>query len=230
MERKKKVMKGHIRQRSPGHWAIVIDARDAAGNRKRRWFSFEGSKRQAQRRCAELIAETRGGTAASPERMTVGQYLGRWLDHMRPLVSPKAHQTYETFVRANIVPLIGAVPMAKLTEMQISSAYAALMHNGLAPITIVHVHRMLSTALKQAVRWRILSANPCSDVKPPRVERREMKVWNTRIMAAAIELSRGQTCPHVPILLASLCGLRLGEIAALRWGDVDLDRGIIKIL
>jgi hypothetical protein len=50
-------MKGHIRERSPGHWAIVIDGQDANGARKRRWHSLVGSKRDAQARCAELVAE-----------------------------------------------------------------------------------------------------------------------------------------------------------------------------
>jgi hypothetical protein len=47
-------MKGHIRERSPGHWAIVLDVRDAAtGRRKRRWHSFKGTKREAQTKCAQ---------------------------------------------------------------------------------------------------------------------------------------------------------------------------------
>ena len=45
-------MRGHLRERSPGHWAIVIDVRDPqTGKRKRRWHSFEGTKRQAQVEC-----------------------------------------------------------------------------------------------------------------------------------------------------------------------------------
>ena len=49
-------MKGHIRERSPGHWAIVIDVRDSqTGERKRRWHSFAGTKRQAQLECARLL-------------------------------------------------------------------------------------------------------------------------------------------------------------------------------
>jgi len=222
-------MRGHIRERSPGHWAIVIDARDAAGNRKRRWFSFSGSKRDAQRRCAELIAETRGGSAASPERMTVGEYLERWLDHMRPLVSPKSHERYGQMARANLIPVIGTTPIAKLSPMQISGAYATMICNGLAPATVAHVHRLLSQALKHAVRWRILPANPCRDVSPPRVERRELRVWDTRTMATAIDAAHGWQC-YIPILLAALCGMRLGEIAALRWRHVDLDRGLIAVV
>ena len=49
-------MKGHIRERSPGHWAIVIDA-PSSGGRKRKWHSFKGTKREAQRECARLITE-----------------------------------------------------------------------------------------------------------------------------------------------------------------------------
>ena len=56
-------MKGHIRQRSPGHWAIVIDVRDpATGKRKRRWHSFSGTKREAQVKKAELIASLSQGS------------------------------------------------------------------------------------------------------------------------------------------------------------------------
>jgi integrase len=222
-------MKGHIRERSPGHWAVVIEARDGNGKRKRRWFSFQGSKREAQRRCAELIADTRGGSATSPERMTVEQYLERWLDHMRPLVSPKSHQRYAQMARANLIPVIGTTPIAKVSPMQISSAYAAMIRGGLAPATVTHVHRLLSQALKHAVRWRLLSANPCNDVSPPQVERREPRVWNAQTMAAALDAARGWQC-YVPVLLAILCGMRLGEIAALRWRHVDLDRGLIAVV
>ena len=222
-------MKGHIRERSPGHWAIVIDARDESGKRKRRWFSFRGTKREAQRRCAELIAETRGGAASSPERMTVGEYLNRWLDHQRHLVSRASHERYSQAVRTNLIPLIGNVPLAKLTPMRISEAYAAMMAKGLSPATVSLAHSVLSHALKLAVRWRLLPMNPCSDVSPPRIERREMRVWNAQTMAAAIDLSRDRQC-HIPIVLACLCGMRLGEISALRWRHVDLDRSIIAVV
>jgi hypothetical protein len=61
-------MKGHIRERSPGHWAIVIEARDGNGKRKRRWHSFAGTKRQAQVECARLILEAqRAGRARTDQ-------------------------------------------------------------------------------------------------------------------------------------------------------------------
>ncbi len=136
-------MRGHLRERSPGRWAIVLEARDGAGKRKRRWFSFRApSGRPA--RCAELIADTRGGSATSPERMTVEQYLERWLDHMRPLISPKSHERYAQMVRANLIPVIGTTLIAKVTPMQISGAYATMIRGGLAPC---HRHPRPSPAI-----------------------------------------------------------------------------------
>src|SRR5262249_14878672 len=70
---------GAIRERSPGHWAIVIDVRDSqTGKRKRRWHSFEGTKRQAQIECARLVSELQHGGAIEPSRITVGQFLDRF--------------------------------------------------------------------------------------------------------------------------------------------------------
>src|SRR5262249_14135108 len=72
-------MKGHIRERSPGHWAIVIDTHDAQGQRKRRWHSFTGTKREAQVECAKLISEAQGGGAVDPSRVTLNDYLDRFV-------------------------------------------------------------------------------------------------------------------------------------------------------
>lgn len=68
-------MKGHIRQRSPGHWAIVLDIRDETGKRRRKWHSFTGTKREAQLECARLISQLRGGTYLEPSKTTFAEYL-----------------------------------------------------------------------------------------------------------------------------------------------------------
>jgi len=67
-------MRGHIRQRSPGHWAIILDIiKDGA--RKRKWHSFKGTKREAQAECAKLIAAMAEGTYVEANKLTVGQHL-----------------------------------------------------------------------------------------------------------------------------------------------------------
>ena len=124
-------MKGHLRERSPGHWAIVIDVRDPqSGKRKRRWHSFAGSKRQAQIECAQLITKLQSGTQVDPTRITVAEFFERWLDHMRGLCSPRTHERYTELCRKNLVPLLGGHPLAKLQPATISQAYAKALSSG----------------------------------------------------------------------------------------------------
>ena len=74
-------MKGHIRERSSGHWAVVLDVRDPeSGRRRRKWHSFSGTKREAQVECARLISEITGGTHIDPIRLTIAAFLDQWLD------------------------------------------------------------------------------------------------------------------------------------------------------
>ena len=97
-------MRGHIRERSPGHWAIVIELRDpSTGRRRRKWHSFAGTKRQAQIACAGLISSLQGGTYLEPAKITVAAHMERWLEHVRSQISPKTFERYCGVVRGNIM-------------------------------------------------------------------------------------------------------------------------------
>ena len=202
-------MKGHIRERSPGRWAIILDVRDpATGKRRRRWHSFAGNKRQAQVEAARLISELQDGAAVDPSRMTVAAFLGQWLEHIKPQVAPRTHERYAEIVRAYLVPALGGVMLSKLQPMAISTAYATALTSGrrkgaggLSPRSVHHIHRVLKQALTQAVRWRLLSRNPADHADPPRVERSEMKVWDIAVMVAALERARPLRI-FMPALLA----------------------------
>ena len=91
------------------------------------------------------------------------------------------------------------------------------------------MHRVLREALQQAVRWQLLARNPADAVKPPKVERQQMSVLDTDATVELIEAARPYRI-FIPILLGVLCGLRRGEIAALRWRSVDLDAGQLMVV
>jgi integrase len=229
-------MKGHIRERSPGHWAIVIDVRDSqTGKRKRRWHSFAGTKRQAQVEAARLLTELKGGTAVEPSRLTVASFLEKWLAHIKPQVAPRTIERYAEIVAEYLLPALGNVLLSKLQPLLISTAYDKIRSSRtkgqgeLSPRTILHCHRVLSAALRQAVRWRLLPYNPAADIKPPKIERRKVLTYSLTQTADLLEALRGSWM-HVPALLAVLCGMRRGEIAALRWGSVDLDKGRLAVV
>jgi integrase len=230
-------MKGHIRERSPGHWAIVIDVgRDPeTGERRRRWHRFVGTKRRAQDEAARLITELKAGTAVEPTKLTVAAFLERWLEHTKSQVAPRSIERYGEIAHEYLIPALGNVQLSKLQPLIISSAYDKIRSNrtkgrgDLSAQTILHCHRVLSAALRQAVRWRLLPYNPAADVKPPKVERRRVMTYSLTQTADLLEALRGSWM-HVPALLAVSCGLRRGEIAALRWGSIDLDKGRLAVV
>jgi integrase len=230
-------MRGHIRERSPGRWAIILEQHDSAtGKRKRKWHSFHGTKRQAQIECARLISEMKGGTYLEPNKTTVAQFLDRWLEHTKSQVTPKSLERYAGLVNQNIVPMLGAVHLSKLKPAQISAAYSTALASGrkdgtggLSPRTVGHMHRVLKQALGQAVRWELLGRNPADAVDPPKVDWKPMQTYDLPQTAELIEAVRG-TPLLVPALLAVLCGLRRGEICALRWRNVDLVTGQISVV
>jgi len=230
-------MKGHIRERSPGHWAIVLDAPDpVTGRRKRRWHSFRGTKRQAQSECARLITELKDGTSIEPHKTTVAAFFDRWLEHMESQVAPRTHERYAEIARKNIAPFIGSVLLTKLQPATISEAYARALaegrrnrEGGLSPRTVGHMHRVLRQCLKQAVTWNLLNRNPADSVKPPKVERKKMRTLNADGAVALLEAVR-PTRMFIPVLLALTCGMRRGEIVALRWRSVDLSNAQLSVV
>ena len=230
-------MRGHIRERSPGHWAIVIEMRDPeTGRRNRKWHSFAGTKRQADDEKARLIASLKGGSYIEPVKITVAAYLEKWLTDIQSRVSPRTHERYTQLCRKNIDPLLGAVALAKLKPEQISQAYAKALasgrrtgRGGLSPRTVRQMHAILKSALAQAVKWEILFRNPAAAVKGPKAGRVVMQTYDLEQTAGLIEAVRGKRI-FVPALLAVLAGLRRGEIAALRWCRVDLAAGQLAVV
>src|SRR5262245_17242416 len=229
-------MRGHVRQRG-NNWAIVIDAKDPiSGKRRRRWYSHDGTKRSAQIECARLISELQKGTQIDSGRLTVAAFLDRWIEHMKGQVSPRSLERYTELARKNLAPLLGALALSKLQSVHISQAYAKALTSGrrdgkggLSARTVTHMHRVLREALQQAVRWQLLARNPADAVRPPKVERKQMQTLDAEATVVLIEAAR-DTNLFMPILLGVLCGLRRGEITALRWRSIDLDRGQLSVI
>ena len=232
-------MKGHVRERGKGRWYAVIETRDGAGKRKRKWVSLPDckGKRDAETACGKLIAEMNRGTYLEPSKTTLGEFLDQWLKHCRSQVSPKSHERYSGLVNQNIKPALGTVPLTKLKPAQISDAYSKALVNGrrddkaggLSPRTVGHMHRILKQALGQAIRWELLARNPADAVDPPKVDWKPMQTYDLPQTVELIEAVRG-TPLLIPAALAVLCGLRRGEICALRWRNVDLVAGQISVV
>lgn len=226
-------MKGHITQPSPGSWSLVIDlGRDENGKRKQKWITFRGGKREAQRELNRILHEMDTGAFVEPSKLTVSQYLERWLaDYAKSNVSAKTYEGYSDFIRLHLTPALGQVLLSKLSPLHIQSYYTRALEGGrrdgkggLSARTVLHHHRVLHEALEQAVKWEILARNPADAVEPPRPEHHEMQVMDEEETVRLLDAAKG-TRLHVPILLAAMTGMRRGEVLGLRWQDVDLKVG-----
>jgi integrase len=222
-------MKGHIRERSPGRWAIILDNRDPqTGKRKRRWHAFAGTKREAQIECARLISELQGGTAVDPSRITLAQFLDRFeADWVAQHTSARSAERYADAL-VHVRRALGDRRLQAIRPTDIAALYATLSRSGLAARSVALVHRVLHRALGQAKTWGLILNNPAEVIKPPPAPDRELPILQpdrARELLAALR--------DKPLyLLASIAlgtGLRRNEALALRWQDVDLDGGRLRV-
>ncbi|MER8641426.1 tyrosine-type recombinase/integrase [Mesorhizobium sp. M1252] len=209
------------------------------GKKKRKWHSFSGGKREAQNECSRLICEITKGQYVEPTKQTVAQFLEEWLLFIKPSVAPKTHERYTEICRKGLTPLIGDVVLSKLKTDRIDAAFTTALtaprvdhrkkKDGapskplapLSPRTVHHYRRVLVKALGQAVTWERLTRNPATATTPPKVERKKMLAYDVVQTASMLDALR-PTRMFIPILLAVTCGLRRGEILALRWRHLDL--------
>ena len=173
-------------------------------------------------------------------------------------MSPRTFERYESIVTLHLIPALGVHKLKDLRPMHIQTYYTEARESGrvrrkgratdegdseageanenglesenggLSVQTIAHHHRVLYGALKQAVRWRILTFNPADAVDPPRPDKHEMNVLDEDQTRALLQSSRDSDL-YVPILLAVTTGMRVGELLGLHWRDVDLKRGKLAV-
>ena len=171
--------------------------------------------------------EWRGEQAAST---SVEAFLNSWIEATQDRLAPRTAERYASIVKLHIVPIVGNVKLRRLDTGALRKIYKAVRKDrGLSDQTCLHVHRALHTALQYGVREeRILNENVVGRVKAPTVERRERAPLNREQIRILMAAARG-TRLEVPITLAALTGLRRGELLALRWQHVDLDKGSLFV-
>jgi integrase len=221
-------MKTHIRRRGKNSWAIVFDVYDKAGHRRRKWISIKGGKRQAQLAAARIVSEIQNGTSVEPSRLTLAAFLDRFeRDWIFGNVSARTAVRYIELLK-HARRYLGAKAIQKLCPADLAAMYAALLREGRAPRTVGHAHRVIHRALGEAKQWGIVRDNVAAAVSPPRVPETELAILQPAQAQAVIDALRGKSL-YLIAALALNTGMRRNELLALRWRDVDLDAGRLRV-
>lgn len=155
--------------------------------------------------------------------LTVGELLELWVAEGRRSWKPSYLEVIETDCRKHFAPALGATPLGVLRALDIHAWLGELSDSGLSPQSVLRLYRELHAALACGVRLGLLAGNPAAAVRSPRVPRQEAPFLDAAKASRLLAASAG-TRLHALIYIALETGARKGELLALRWADVDLNR------
>src|SRR5919202_1260594 len=214
---------GSIYRRNNGTWAAQYTVWTAEGRKRR---SVSGKTRaEVSRKLTEALANRDGGLVYDAGKLTVEQYLDRWLtDSVKGTVKEATYANYSYIARVHISPTLGRVNLKNLNPAHVRGFYREKARSGLSTATVKKMHVVLRKALSQAVSDSLIPRNAADGVKLPRVSApgEEIKPLSSEESAAFLEAARGERLEALYVL-AIHCGLREGELLALRWEDADLE-------
>lgn len=202
------------------------ETRGPDGKRQHHSKTFR-TKKEADAFLIDRQKEVNEGTFVSPSKETLAAYLERWVAASAPGWSEATLVQYQSVIRKRIVPELGAITLAQLDAITLQTYYATLTAR-YAPATVRATHAVLDAALARAVRWHLIARNPADGATLPPIPRAAPTVWNAEDCAAFLKAING----HRFAALWRICldtGMRLGEVMALSWRDVDLDKATISV-
>ena len=234
-------MRGSIGKREEAKanpYFIKFDAgrHPLTGKRQQKIIRGFATKRDAQRKLNEVLAELDAGKYVDPARVTLGEFLTTWLrDYAEPQVRSRTYEGYQFIVERHLIPQLGAIHLSKLSASQLQNYYGSALRGGrldgrggLSAQTVKHHHRVLSEALAHAVRWGMVPRNVAQLVSPPRVPEHEAGSLDIKGVGAVLEFAR-ETRYYEVVHLAIYTGLRRSELLGLSWPDIDFDRGTLSV-
>ena len=221
-------------------WRICVELPPdpISGERRQKWETVHGLKKDAEKRLTELLALADQGRLGADPKMTVGQFQERWLADYASGKSPKTFLWYQQLMRDRVCPHIGGVKLDKLTPIHIARLQTTLREadrldgkpGKLSVNTVRHVHRVLHAALAQAVKWELIPRNPADGVDAPSVPRKEMRTFSLEQAHRFMGCAAGQGVKWEAFFYVFLTGgLRTGELIGLRWEDVSIEAGAVSI-
>ena len=218
---------GITRHKKSGLYMARYTVQTPTGSKRKTLYGK--TRREVDEKLTKAKADRDGGLLFDADNMKLGEYLGRWLtDSVRDTVRPTTFERYEQMVRLHIRPVLGQLKLKNLTSTHVRGLYRQKLDAGLAPRTVQYVHVTLHKALEQAIVDGLIPRNVTEAVKPPQVRREEMRPLTAEQVRILFDVGAGDRLEALYVL-AVTTGLRQGELLGLKWDDVDLEEGTLRV-
>lgn len=172
---------------------------------------------EVEKKLNEARANADQGLVFDVGRLTVGEYLTAWLaDSVCDTVRQRTYERYESLVRVHIVPALGRVKLKNLTPAHVRGFYREKLDAGLSARSVLHLHRALSKALKQAVGGGLVPRNAAASVKPPQPRREEIQPLSREQVRTFLEAVSGDRLEALYVLAIT----RRTEARRATWAQV----------
>jgi|GEM_PF-563045 integrase len=226
-------MKGCIQRRGKMSFRLKFEAAErdpVTGKRKTKYQTFRGTRKEAQVKLAELVAAVGRGTYVEPTKLTVAEFIAARIKQWEAApegISTRTAERYRDLLKNQIAPRIGNKVLQALKPIDIEGWHAALhTTDGYSARTISHAHRLLSQALRDAVKNDLVVKNAATVHKAPKLGDHEAVI--VQDVPGLVEKLKGHPLQAMA-MIALFAGLRLGEVMALRWSRIDLDKKTLQV-
>jgi integrase len=209
-------------------------------NGRRYTKTFHGTLTEARKELGRLIQSGHVGEFIAPDRVTVAQWIERWVTlnqrnegdadgtRRRGLVNRRTLERYEELLRCHVTPVLGKRPLQKLAGTEIDDLYVAL-EKKLSPRTVHHVHTVFGACLKAAIRKGLITNSPVARAEAPSPGESDhgMALDEDQLRRLLEGFRPSVLFPIVAVL--AFTGARRGEVLALRWSDLDVEKKTLRI-
>jgi integrase len=226
-------MRGSVRKRGSTYTWYLFTPDPVTGQRRQRSKGGYRTKKECQAALNDALTALRVGTFVESSKRTVASYLlDEWLPAMQPpRVRPSTWLSYQRNLERHVIPTLGQIELQRLTPAHLTGFYRSLLtggrldrRGGLSAKSVKNIHGALHPALKDAVRWGYVARNVADAADPPKVVTPEMQVWSPAQLRTFLTHVRDDRL-YAAWMLFATTGMRRGEVAGLRWVDVDLAAG-----
>ena len=240
MTKKRANGEGNIRKRKDGRWEgrIVVGHKENGDSIFR--YIYADNQKELTAKLRQNIDAYQGVDLTEDCRMTLAEWLDRWLEQMALTLRPSTLEQHRGNFDRHVKPYLGQKKLTQLTAADLRELYRTLLERGrigprrdsgpgLSPTTVRGIHAALHQALRAAVDQGLMPGNPAEQAEPPKIAHKALCILSQEQMEIFLAATDRDPVWRDFFYTELTTGLRLGEICGLMWGDFDERKSTLSV-